>query len=562
MTDNLLFELSASHEKFSEVFINKDIVIAYDNQNGVYSTNSINLDLSSISNQTRFTSYAEAQLNIPVVLTIRNTSGSETGNVALGGLAGPDFQSIVGLKNDFNSLIHSFTVKVNNTEVVSQTEFSSIPHTFKMLTELSGEEQLKIGPSIGFHKDNAESFSYAGNVVVNNGTTVSSNDGLEIRQKSLRVLSPDTTLAGTANAVRNTTAICTQDNFYQQFGIGAYATNASIGADTTPVNQSRVFYGVITVKLADMHDFFRQCPLMKGAYVVINLIVNQATVDFTYSRTNANPYTITAVNVPSSGICPIMLNGNPKTDTGATAQTTALLNANYRVSYGIARAFDSSLTNVIASHPIYNTIQLRVPQYDMALPFVEMYEKMRMKEIRYLDYQRPTIQTLGAGAQVNTQFSTGIARLRDVLICPFFAASSNGGIEVYQSPLTTEPATCSPYAHLGQYNILINGKPIYTADNKQYGYQQFLDEIAPLGVNGSLTRGITSGLISQKDWETVYGFYYTNTARRLPEIYESATSVSLQCSNKTKVPLNLFAYLCYEKRVVIDVMSGQVKSFV
>lgn len=554
--DNLLYELSVTDEKFSEVFINREIVTGYDNQNGIYSTNSIQLDLSSIANANRWTSWREGSINFPVVLTIRDTDANATANV---GLNGNCFQSIVGLKNSFQHLIHSMTVKVNNTEVISQTELSSVPHTFRLLTELSQEEQEKMGASLGFYKDSSESWSYSGNVIQNNGSNGTlGNSGLERRQDLLRVLAPSTTKTGTANALRNTSTIVTNDNFYQQWGMGAWYP--ATGTD----DDYRVFYGVITIKLADLHDFFRQVPLMKGAYVTMNLIVNQATVDFTYSTTDANPYSSVSVNVPSSGVCPIMLNGYPLNDKDVACQADALENGHkYRVSIGIARAFDSSLTNTIDSHPIFNTIQVRVPQYDMNPAYAKMYEGTGVeKEIRYIDYQRPTLPTLSAGAQINNQFSTGIARLRSVLVCPMFASASNGGIVPFQSPLTSEPATCSPYSHLGSYNIIINGKPVYPADVKNYSYQMFQDELALLGVNGDLTRGLTSGLISQKDWENNYGFYYTNTARRMPEVYESATSVSVQCSNKTKLSLDLQAFLCYEKRVVINVWSGQVKSFV
>lgn len=555
--DSLLYELSVTDEKFSDVFIGREMVTAYDSQNGVYSTNSIQLDLSSIANANRWTSWREGEIDVPLVLTLRDVDANATANL---GLNGNCFQSVLGLKNSYSHLIHSLTVKVNNTEVVSQCELSSIPHVFRMLTELSQEEQEKMGPSVGFYKDTAESWSYTGSVVQNNGGSSGvQNLGLLKRQDWIRTLAPSTTTAGTINASRNTTGLVTDDNFYQQFGMGAWFPSAS----TTQAY--RVFYGVITIKLADLHDFFRQVPLMKGSYVVMTLLTNQCTVDFTYDTTNANPYSNVSVNVPSSGVCPLMLNGEPQDDFGTACQALALEDGhNYRASIGIARAYDSALTNVAPSHPIFNTLQVRVPQYDLNPAYARQYEASGAeKEIRYIDYQRPTIPVMSAGSQINSQFSTGIARLRSVLVAPMAGATATGvSVPAYQSPLTSEPATCSPYAHFGSYNILINGKPVYPSDVKNYAYQQFLDEIALLGVNGDLTRGLTSGLISQKDWENNFGFYYTNVARRMPEVYESATSVSLSASNKTKITIDPQCFLCYEKRVVINVWSGQVKSFV
>jgi hypothetical protein len=557
MADTLVYELSVTDEKFPEVFINREIATAYDSQNGIYSTSSIQLDLSSIANANRWSSWKEGTIDFPIVLSIRDL---DTANANLDTL---DFYKVVGLKNSFNHIIHSMTVKINNTEVISQTELSSVPHTFRLLTELSQEEQEKMGSTIGFYKDGSESWAYANSSIMTNGglansnVTIYENVGLEKRLEKLSVVAPS---EGTIlNTLRHSGNVVTDDNFYQQFGIGAWAANTS----ATTALGARAFYGIISVKLSDLHDLFNQLPLMKGAYVAMTLIVNQCTVDFEYDAGTEQLYTGLNVSVPSSGVCPIQLNNCPKDQDGVDNRATALETGHsYRVAFGIARSFDSALTNSLPSHPIFNTIQVRIPQYDMNPAFTVMYEGTGVeKEIRYVDYQRPTLQIVSPGAQINTQFSTGIARLRSVLIAPFVAASSNEGIIAYQSPVGSEPATCSPLCHLGSYNILINGRTVYPSDMKNYGYQQFLEEIAPLGVNGTLTRGLTSGLISQYDWENNFGFYYTNTARRMPEVYDSATSVSLQCSNRTKLNLDLQAFLAYERRVVINVCSGQIKSF-
>jgi hypothetical protein len=561
MADNLLYELSVTDEKFAEVFINREVVTAYDSQNGVYSTSSILLDLSSIANQTRFTSFKEGTIDMPIVLSIRDTTAG--GTAANANIDTLDYYQVIGLKNSFNHLIHSMTLKINNTEVVSQTELSSVPHVFRLLTELSQEEQEKMGSSFGFFKDNSNSWAYSNSAIMsNNGLAnvnagVFQNEGLVRRLEKLSVVAPS---EGIENGLREAGNIVSNDNFYQQFGIGAWdAVNA-----TTTALRARAFYGIISIKLADLHDVFNQLPLMKGAYLSMTLIVNQCSVDFTYNSATKELYDNLTVNVPSSGVCPIMLNNLPFDANGEFNRDTALTDGNtYKVALGIGRSFDPALTNSLPSHPIFNTIQVRVPQYDFNPAFSKLYvDSGDEKEIRYIDYQRPTIQTISAGAQINTQFSTGIARLRSVLVCPFVASTSNDGIIAYQSPLGSEPASCSPYCHLGGYNININGRPIYPADMKNYGYQHFLEEISPLGVNGNLTRGLTSGLISQDDWENNFGYYYTNTARRMPEVYDSATSVSLQCSNRTKLNLDLQAFLAYERRMILNVQSGQVKSFV
>jgi hypothetical protein len=140
-----------------------------------------------------------------------------------------------------------------------------------------------------------------------------------------------------------------------------------------------------------------------------------------------------------------------------------------------------------------------------------------------------------------------------------FNSATGGNIIAYQSPLTTEPSTCSPLARIGNYNVQLSGTNVYQED-ENYSFQFFQDEIATLGTNGQLTPGITSGLINKYDWERMYGFLYTDCSRRLGPAFESATSVVIKGVNKTELSLSLETFMEYERRLIVNVFSGQVKS--
>jgi hypothetical protein len=233
----------------------------------------------------------------------------------------------------------------------------------------------------------------------------------------------------------------------------------------------------------------------------------------------------------------------------------------YRVSIGVVQPYDAQArANGAGSHPAFNQVRAYMPLYIMDASKYAEYEALgEEREIRYSDFSRPGVPDQNAGSTFSTILSTGINRLKSVLVAPMFSSATGNDIIAYQSPLTTEPSTCSPLTRIGNYNVQLSGTNVYQED-EAYSFSFFQDEIAGLGVNGQLTPGISSGLINKYDWERMYGYLYTDCSRRLGPAFESATSVVIKGVNKTLVSLNLQTFLEYERRLVVNVFSGQVKS--
>ena len=110
MSDALIYDLSSQTEGSPTVFVRKDWLSLIDNQNGSYSGNQSVIDTSQLSNSNRYMSYANAYLQIPMVMTLTaDTNGAAFDPATAGTTA--DYS--LGLKNWYGSIIHSVQAEWN-----------------------------------------------------------------------------------------------------------------------------------------------------------------------------------------------------------------------------------------------------------------------------------------------------------------------------------------------------------------------------------------------------------------------------------------------------------------
>ena len=138
------------------IFVKKDLISILDNMNGQYSSNQSVIDTSQLSNSNKYINYREAYLNMPLTLCLATTTASNTFNSTIANAV--DYG--VGLKNSYFSMIHSLSVELGGTTICQTTPYQSLYNNFKLLTTLSYQDLLTIGPSIGFYPDNSASWSF------------------------------------------------------------------------------------------------------------------------------------------------------------------------------------------------------------------------------------------------------------------------------------------------------------------------------------------------------------------------------------------------------------------
>ena len=114
--DKLTYDLSEEIEGSPNVFVRKDWINILDNQSQNYNSNQVVIDTSQLANSNKYMSYREAYLLMPLLLTLTSPAAA-TGLKPATRPAG----YVMGLKNWFGQMIHSFTLDYNGTTIIQQT---------------------------------------------------------------------------------------------------------------------------------------------------------------------------------------------------------------------------------------------------------------------------------------------------------------------------------------------------------------------------------------------------------------------------------------------------------
>jgi hypothetical protein len=208
----------------------------------------------------------------------------------------------------------------------------------------------------------------------------------------------------------------------------------------------------------------------------------------------------------------------------------------------------------------------------------------RTKKIVYRDiYQYQT--TVGANGSFNTLLTNGIPNPKFIVIIPTLAQGTSTAGNDYQaggvgrgnitginqvalagsvattaspiiSPFATDPATTAPVA-LTNFNIQIAGQNMFI-QNELYDFEQFTNELQSVNaINGGLVTGLTSGLISETDFQYLYRYYICDVSRRLPAEDRVPKSVQILGQSTCPQPITLYTFIEFEKEIEIDLITGQ-----
>lgn len=548
MADQLLYELSSSTPLDSEPFIRKDIIFINDMNNGAYgSTNQIQIDASSISNSGMWNSMSEAYLEVPLVMVL---SGNDSVNGTVD-LTNSSF--VAGLKGGFHHLIDSMSVQLNNTTIIQQTRLNNIHAQFRYVSQASLQDVDLNGPTNFIIPDSVDSWKY---------------DATNGSQNNDAIPALGTVGVGATGTVFN-------EGFYARnkitsFNLGVTGRGAPLITDESKNSQiaktwtkristtARAWYIMAQIRLKDLHPYFATVPLMKNAYYKIYLNLNQASCTFTTSGTS---YTIAPnnINVLGGGTMPFMLT-NPS--VGVTGMGLAD-GQDYTISLSVRSPYLQSQSGLATNGQI-SSVRLYVPCYVMDPTKEKQYLESngREKEIKYSDIYQYNY-SFGSNSTYNQLVSNGISKLKSVLVVPFFDKVSGGagcaGVVAYQSPLASEPATTSPLIGSLQteYNVQISGINAYQT-NIKYGYEHYLQELNQTGLNGNLTTGLCSSLISMESFMNNYGYLYTDCTRRLGSAFDAPASVQLIGTNSSLVGVNFVVFLEFERSIKVDLFTGNV----
>jgi hypothetical protein len=585
--DKLVYDLSEEIEGSPNVFIRKDWLNILDNMNQNYSSNQSILDTSQLSNSNKYLSYRESYLIAPMLLTLGTSANTNFKPATT--TTSADYA--IGLKNWFGNIIHSFTLDMNGTTIIQQTPFVNMYNTFKLMTTLSWGDVITQGSTIGFYPDDPLAFSINATAQIN-GIGICNNvniiTGSGISQANLNTtFNSYASVAGNVGFTRRQQYINFDLDAVAGTGGSAYSTIFPLAA-TTGLWKSFIFNKVntagaggliefaitATIYLKHIHSFFSMVPLLKGTFFKMTMNLNNCSTEIvasgsatTPSATSALTYQNTAVAV--GGVLPLMVasssvNAGGFTITGVNATGAA---ATYFATLSVGSACLHQPTRSLGGYsdaPLGKSVTLYVPAYTFNPVFEQAYLSSPIKKIVYEDIYQYQVVNVGANSPFNNLITNGIANIKSVLIIPFYSASASNltgsyvqGLPVYQSPFDT--AGCgatSPFCLFSNFNVVISGQnAIYNTE--RYAFEHFNNQLmGQNAVNGGMTDGLTSSLVSSLGFEMAQSYYYTNVSRMLPVEESVPKSVQIIGQNLSGRALDLWVFITYGVSIDCDVLTG------
>lgn len=553
MADQLLYEVSNSTDMGGEPFVRRENVYIIDQNNGSYTNNQILMDCASVSNSGKWADFANAYIQVPIIHTLSSAVN----------FSAVDCDFAQGLKNGFHQIVSSLNVEYNNSSVVQISNLTNMYISYKLNTTLCLDDIATIGNQIGFFPDSALSWKYHTAVSVDGVGSCNNR-----QTPALGLAGFDASFNGTAGNLGfsqrqlQTTFRNTQTGVTDLLGAGtAWASVSSTFA--RPVTSGVAVSGgvyyklwtfIATLRLKDLSDFFAQLPLVRNAYMKIYVNINQSVTKWNVD-THELSVIAGGINIFGGNTNPLMIASG-----FTTMGSVELPDGDYTSSVSVLTTLDSSIPSNLGKNSMLSSCRLYIDLYTMNPLKEEQYLLSRTKTIKYRDLF--SYQFLNVSNNFNFLVTNGISNLKEVVVCPLISSTANlVGNGIYASPIASpfgsEPATLSPLMYINNFNMQISGVNIFN-DNENFGFQQFLNELYGVGsINGGLTDGLSSGLISQTAFYNNYGYLVANTARRLPE--EDRTPKSLQISGTilNAVALDLFIFCVFEKEIVIDTYTGK-----
>jgi len=582
--DAIVYDLSSQSEAEPNIFIKKDWVSILDNQNGVYSANQSVIDTSQFSNSNKYINYREAYFTIPMLLALTQTGVGSVSFTPATAATSADYA--LGLKNWYGSIIHSFSVDLAGTTIIQQTPFQSLWNTFRLITTLSYQDLLTIGPSIGFYPDNSSSWYYL-NAINPTGGGVTNNTNL--------FATP--VVSGAANSLEQTNS-----GFYQRqrsWNFNALGLSGVLGSAFTnmisqqnlallykssilpPVDGSAVpakgYWAaqiVGQVYLRHLHEFFDKIPLVKGMFMKMTMNLNNSSTQVAVIQNAAAgaasfptsmSQQLASSSFPLGGVNPIMFaSGNVLNGMARVIVPSASVTLVASLYVG-SRTYEANAVTAIGGNGqigYVNNLTLNAPCYTFNPAFEGAYLSNAIRKIDYEDIYQYQVLGIPKATNFNNLITNGIAGIKSVLVLPFHSSQASASqTNLSISPLQScfDPAgggTTSPLTYINNYNVIISGQnAIY--NTQRYTYEAFLNQLnGQNSVNGNQIDGMGSGLISQTDFENCYNYYYVNVERCLPIEKGVSKSVSIVGQNVSEWTIDLYVFICYGISVNLNILLG------
>jgi hypothetical protein len=614
--DNLVFEESVNAEIDQSEFISKKWIYVNDNNSQNY-TSQVVIDSTPLSNAGGYINWSEGYIVMPLLVQLQANTAT---NLPFTAGNPPTTTNLAdyswAFKSGFWHMINSMTVEFNNQNIIQQTPFLNVFRSFVANTSFSQDDLLNEGYTTGFYPDSAGSWFFApasssatplssGGVGLCNNrqapvvVSVSPLDGANVADidigttyySSTSYSGIPTNTTGAAGGLL-TGGGAANPNPYAWSG---YSQNEGFGIRTgwngyDPVNtatgqglvnnastcstvyrsfkQTQTQAGIVSwdinakLRLKDLADYFNKCPLLKGSTMRFYINTNQASTQFTIAKgtiaANGSPATYATLVVNNStvlgGLTQPLMVASADIGQGCSPLLTGT-DGIYTLSVSIVKNTSSGLQTAMKSCRLY------APVYKMNPLAEQRYLSLApTKKIVYNDIFQYQFNGIGASSPFNLLVTNGIQDIQSVLVVPFIAggtASTQNGtaFSTLLSPTATSGATPDPIT-LTNFNILVSGVNLFL-NNEQYDFEAFNQELKSSNqLNGNLTTGLASGLISEDMFSRGYRYYYGDCSRILPSEAGVSRSIQIQGTNASLKECNLMVFVEFRRSMTIDISTG------
>lgn len=569
-TDNYDFEKSNVPQSIGSYspYISKDANNYINDQNsGVYSssTSTIQFDLSSLYNSSRYVNSNDMFLALPISLAIATSVGATLGAPPTAAWA------LACLKSGYHHLIHSAELVIDG-QTVSQTQpfLGTFTHV-KLLSELSVNDLRTMGTSIGFSDclDSVGSAIWNGVAVNANGNGFCNNTAFgSTTQTSLLTGQAGNQNTGICNEAINKRVLRTTDTSKAGLNkiVGNIVTPLALATDFKPTYQvANTNYGVLQdvaiIRLKDLFEAMSNIGLVRRFNGVLRLTVNTGNLFVNCVGNATNPqYDFDIVDSTFQNVCPITIN-----HLNALAADGGIPATHTQVSVGlfIGRTMPTSLNTVNlgnavppVAHPMqsarlyYSSIQL---EPDKALTYSRATQN---KQVVFRNYYYNQINNIGAGGNYSQLIQSGIVNPHALIVIPYISKDQEGmGFYQWQSPFDTAPATGAPLI-LDTLSVSLGGVNVLPT-NYNYGFEDFLLQYANSEALTSSDWGISTGLVDRNWWDN-NRIYYINLSRGTAADMSTPRAVTLSFRNASAVKIDLKVFTVYLDSFNINTDTGAV----
>lgn len=492
-------------EKEMKPFLSKNLMNIID-QNGSsdYTRNEVTFSTITWSSNGRFLDYQNAFVSIPLVMMLERDAGHA--------LTADEAKDLLQLKGSNMSIIDSFSVEYNNKVVVQSTR-DIFPYLhFKMLNE-TGLNDMEIQSYTGFQKHSSD-WSYVSAEGMHN------NKSSEMNKEFF-------------HAVKHA-------DIQNSAELKASGANYQERVDVAVANDGRrhYYYYDAIIMLKDICPFFAKLPpLLRGANIKLTMTLNQGTTVIT---TDANDLKTNVSSTLSGSIMPVIRKSGH--ETGPYVET---------ISVQVCQ-------NQNGKHS-KQQCRLYAPSYVMKNETEQSYLSQGSKKVLYEDIFFQRIRNIKPGDSFTNFITDSMARATKLLILPVLSSEVNGTLkgDVRGGVFSTDGvATCTP-CNISNFNIQISGNNLYQ-NAITYKYENFMHEQnGSMGVNSGVgSRGLSSGLVSLKDYESNYNFMLIDLAKRNDFDDRTPVSYAVTGTLTSRKNIDLLCYLIYERDETIDLTTG------